>query len=181
MSSHQACSPEVAARAAQVTMLVLDVDGVLSDGRIIYSEQGDELKCFDVQDGCGLMLWHRAGFKSAIITARKTKLLLRRATELHVDYLAQQALKKLPAYERLLRRYRLAPEQVCVIGDDVMELPILRRAGLAVAVSNAVDEVKALAHYVTQRPGGRGAVREVVDLILKSKGLWDNVLSNYLV
>ena len=181
MSSHQACSPEVAARAAQVTMLVLDVDGVLSDGRIIYSEQGDELKCFDVQDGCGLMLWHQAGFKSAIITARKTTLLLRRATELHVDHLAQQALKKLPAYEQLLRRYRLAPEQVCAIGDDVMELPILRRAGLAVAVSNAVDEVKALAHYVTQRPGGRGAVREVVDLILKSKGLWDNVLSRYFV
>ena len=148
-------SPEVLKRARQITTLVLDVDGVLTDGRIIYDEWGDELKCFDVQDGAGLVLWRRAGLRSAIITARHSRVVRRRAKELRVDFLAQRALEKLPAYEKLLRRWRLLPEYVCAIGDDLMELPLLRRVGLAVAVPNAVDEVKAVSHYVTQRPGGR--------------------------
>jgi len=172
---------EVLARATRVTTLVLDVDGVLSDGRIIYDEFGDELKCFDVQDGSGLLLWHRAGLKSALITARKAKLITRRAKEMAVDFLAQKALQKLPVYERLVRRFRLSHEQVCAIGDDLMDLPILRRAGLAVAVPNAVEEVKAISHYVTRRPGGKGAVREVIDLILKAKGLWPTVVEHYQV
>lgn len=178
MSSAEA-SDQLAARAAGVTALVIDVDGVLTDGRIIYDEFGDELKCFDVQDGTGLMLWRRAGMKSAIITARKTKLLKRRAKELAVDFLAQHAFKKLEAYEKFTRRYRLTPEQVCAIGDDLMELPILLRVGLAVAVSNAADEVKAAAHLTTSRSGGRGAVREVIEFILKAKGLWSQVVQPY--
>ena len=159
--------------------LVMDVDGVLSDGRIVYDEYGDELKFFDVQDGAGLVYWRRAGLRSAIITARKAKLIKRRAKEMQVDFLAQHALQKLAAYEIFLKRFRLAHDQVCAIGDDLMDLPILRRVGLAVAVSNAVTEVKTACHVVTQRPGGRGAVREVIDLILKTKGLWDEAVKTY--
>jgi len=171
---------EVRDRAARVTTLVLDVDGVLSDGRIIYDEFGDELKFFDVQDGSGLFLWRRAGLRSAIITARKARFIARRAKELKVDWLAQRALQKLPVYEELLRRWRLLPEQVCAVGDDLMDLPILRRVGFAVAVPNAVEEIKSGCHYVTRRAGGRGAVREVIDLILKAKGLWEAVTRPYL-
>ena len=172
-------SPEVQKRAAKITALVIDVDGVLTDGRIVYAEYGDELKCFDVQDGAGLIFWHRAGLKSAIITARTSRLMKRRAKEMRVDVLIQGCLMKLPPYERLLKRWHLSDEQVCAIGDDVMELPILRRVGLAVAVPNAVEDVRQSSHYITQRAGGRGAVREVVDQLLKAKGLWDSVIDRY--
>ena len=172
-------APEVIQRASKVNFLLLDVDGVLTDGRIIYAEYGDELKLFDVQDGAGLVFWNRVGLKSAIITARKSRLLKRRAKEMRVDFLAQGRLLKLPAFEEVLRKFRLSPEQVCAVGDDLMELPILRRVGFAVAVPSAVEEIRLMAHYVTHRPGGHGAVREVVDLILKAKGLWDHVLQRY--
>ena len=162
--------PEVVQRASKVSLLLLDVDGVLTDGRIVYADYGDELKFFDVQDGAGLVFWNRAGLKSAIITARTSRLLKRRAKEMRIDFLAQG---------RLLKRFRLGPEQVCAIGDDLMELPILRQVGLAVSVPNAVDEVKQISHYVTKRSGGHGAVREVVDLILKAKGLWTLILQRY--
>ena len=179
MSAAASLAPELILRASRIDVLLIDVDGVLTDGRIIYAEYGDELKCFDVQDGAGLVFWNRVGLKSAIITARKTRLVKRRAKELRVDTLIQGALLKLPAYEQILKQFRVSDAQVCVIGDDLMELPLLRRAGLAIAVPNAVDEVKQACHYVTQRPGGRGAVREVVQLLLKAKGLWDQVLQRY--
>ena len=172
-------SPELVQRASRVALLLIDVDGVLTDGRIVYAEYGDELKFFDVQDGAGLVFWNRAGLKSAIITARTSRLLKHRAKEMRVDFLAQGRLEKLPVYEQLLKRFRLSHEQVCAIGDDLMELAILRRVGFAVAVPNAVDEVRHVSHYVTKRPGGRGAVREVIDLILKAKGLWEPVLQRY--
>ncbi|MBI3331084.1 MAG: HAD hydrolase family protein [Candidatus Omnitrophica bacterium] len=171
--------PDVLQRASRVSLLVLDVDGVLTDGRIVYADYGDELKFFDVQDGAGMVFWNRVGLRSAIITARTSRLLKRRAKELRVDALRQGCLLKLPAYEQLLKRLRVGGEQVCVVGDDLMDLPLLRRAGFAVAVSNAVEEVKSVAHYVTRRAGGRGAVREVIDIILKAKGLWEEVLQRY--
>ena len=171
--------PDVIQRASKVNFLLIDVDGVLTDGRIVYADYGDELKFFDVQDGAGLVFWNRVGLKSAIITARTSRLLKRRAKEMRIDFLAQGQLLKLPAFEELLRKFRLAPEQICAIGDDLMELPILKRVGLAVAVPNAVEEIRLMAHYVTRRSGGHGAVREVVDLILKAKGLWDHVLQRY--
>lgn len=174
-----ASNQDLVLRASRISVLLLDVDGVLTDGRIIYADYGDELKCFDVQDGAGLVFWNRVGLKSAIITARKSRLIRRRAKELHIDFLAQGCLLKLQAYEQLLKQWRVSDAQVCAIGDDLMELPMLRRAGLAVAVSNAVDEVKQVCQYVTQRPGGRGAVREVIDLVLKSKGLWDQLVQRY--
>ena len=170
----------VAARAKRIQLLVLDVDGVLTDGRIVYDERGNELKCFDVQDGAGVAFWHRVGLKSVIITARRSRLVKRRAQELGVSYVAQHALRKLPAFAACLKRLRVAPEAACVVGDDLMELPLLRRAGLAVAVANAVPEVQAAAHYVTRHPGGRGAVREVVELLLKAQGRWPQVMRRYL-
>ena len=171
--------PEILRRAAKITTLVVDVDGVLTDGRIIYAEYGDELKHFDVQDGAGLVFWHRAGLRSAIVTARTSKLLKRRAKEMRVDFLVQGKLQKLPIYEQLLKKWRLSDEQVCVMGDDLMELPMLKRAGLAVCVPEAVEDVRLASHYVTKRPRGRGAVREVIDGILKVKGLWDHILDLY--
>ncbi len=172
-------SQEVIERARRIRALVLDVDGVLTDGRMIYDEFGDELKCFDVQDGTGILFWRRAGMRTAIITARKTKLVRRRAKDLVVDFVAQKAFKKLLAYEKFLRRYRLSHEQVCAMGDDVLDLPVLRRVGLAVAVSNAVDEVKTASHYVTAKCGGRGAIREVIELVLKIQGKWNDILKPY--
>ena len=180
MSALTGLSPELVQRASRVSLLLLDVDGVLTDGRIVYADYGDELKCFDVQDGAGMNFWHRAGLKSAIITARHSRLIKRRAKGMRIDYLAQKQLLKLPAYEGMLKRFRVAPEQVCAIGDDLMELPLLRRVGFAVAVPNAVDEVKQASHYVTRRDGGRGAVRETVELILRAKGLWDQVMQRYV-
>ena len=180
MAALATLNPDVVQRASKISALLLDVDGVLTDGRIIYADYGDELKCFDVQDGAGLVFWNRVGLKSAVITARRSRLITRRAKEMRVDFLAQKQLLKLPAYERVLKRFRVTDAQVCVVADDLMELPMLRRAGLAIAVSNAVDEVKQASQYVTQRPGGRGAVREVVELILKAKGLWDQVMQRYV-
>ena len=170
---------ELVERAARVKFLVIDVDGVLTDGRLIMAEHGDELKAFDVQDGAGLVFWNRVGLKSAIITGRTSRMVKRRAKEMRINVVAQGCLVKLPTYEHLLRRFRLSHEEVCAIGDDLMELPILRRAGFAVAVSNAVDDVKRACHYVTQRSGGRGAVREVIDLILQANGLWEYVMQRY--
>ena len=174
-----ATASELTQRASQVSVLLVDVDGVLTDGRIVFAEYGDELKFFDVQDGAGLVFWNRVGLRSAIITARQSRLVTRRAKELRVDYLAQKCLLKLPVYERMLKHFRVTDAQVCAVADDLMELPILRRVGLAVAVPNAVEEVKRVAHYVTKRSGGHGAVREVVELILKAKGLWGQVMQRY--
>ncbi len=179
MPSFASLPQDLIVRASRVNVLLLDVDGVLTDGRIVFAEYGDELKFFNVQDGAGLVFWNRAGLKSAIITARSSRLVKRRAKELRVDGLVQGALLKLPAYEQLLKRLRISDTQVCAVGDDLMELPILRRVGLAVAVPDAVEEVKAACHYVTHRSGGHGAVREVVELILRAKGLWEQVLQRY--
>ncbi len=172
-------SSELLQRASKVNVLIVDADGVLTDGRIIYAEYGDELKSFDVQDGAGLVFWHRVGLKSAIISGRKSRLLKRRAKEMRVDFLAQGKLIKLPVYKNVLKKFRVTDEQVCVISDDLMELPMVRRAGFAVAVPNAAEEIIKASHYVTHHEGGRGAVREVVDILLKAKGLWDQVLHRY--
>ena len=170
---------ELLQRASKIRLLILDVDGVLTDGRIIYADYGDELKHFDVQDGAGLVFWNRAGLASAIVTARTSRLVKRRAKEMRVDVLVQGQLLKLPAYEQLLKRFRVTDEQVCVMGDDLMELPLLRRAGLAIAVPNAVEDVKRVSHHLTRRSGGHGAVREVIELVLNAKGLWEQILQRY--
>ena len=168
-------------RAKKIRWLVLDVDGVLTDGKIVYDDRGRELKFFDVQDGAGVVFWKRAGRRSVVITARRSPLVAKRARELHIDRVYQLALRKLDAYNAFKRRYRISDAAICAIGDDLMDLPILRRAGLAVAVANAVPELKRAAHYVTRRHGGDGAVRELIERLLKAQGLWPQILARYLV
>jgi 3-deoxy-D-manno-octulosonate 8-phosphate phosphatase (KDO 8-P phosphatase) len=168
--------PDLAARAAKIELLLLDVDGVLTDGSILYADDGTELKRFHVRDGSGLKLWHAAGKRSAIVSGRKTQAVERRARELGVAPVYQGCADKLPAFGVLLTETGLRAEQVCAIGDDWPDLPVLKRAGLAVAVADACGEVRAAADYVTARPGGRGAVRDAVEWLLKLQGLWHDTL-----
>ncbi|MEA3560225.1 MAG: HAD-IIIA family hydrolase [Candidatus Omnitrophota bacterium] len=166
-------------RAKKIKMVVLDVDGVLTDGKIIYSGFGIEVKNFDVKDGFGIRLLHRAGIKTAVITAKKSRALLKRIKELQINRLYQNAFDKLKAYNDILKRFGLMNEDICYIGDDLLDLPLLKRVGLAVSVKDAVNEVKEIAHYVTEKKGGKGAVREVIDIILKAQGKWEKVTVRY--
>jgi YrbI family 3-deoxy-D-manno-octulosonate 8-phosphate phosphatase len=164
-------------RCTRIELLVVDVDGVLTDGSIIYSDNGVELKVFHVRDGSGLKLWQQAGKKSAIISGRSANMVAVRAAEVGIGQVVQGAADKLPAFQGLLQG--LTPEQVCYVGDDVPDLPVLHRCGLAVAVADACPEVIAAAHYVTRAPGGRGAVRETIEFILSAQGLWQKLLAQY--
>jgi 3-deoxy-D-manno-octulosonate 8-phosphate phosphatase (KDO 8-P phosphatase) len=162
----------IADRCAKIRMLVIDVDGVLTDGRIVYSEDGVELKAFHVRDGTGLKIWQQQGLGTAIITGRTSRAVQIRAAELGIGTVVQGAGDKLSACRRLLDDSGLCFDQVCAIGDDLPDLPVLHNCALAVAVADACPEVRAAAHYVTRTPGGRGAVREVIELILSCQGRW---------
>ncbi|MDO8603308.1 MAG: HAD-IIIA family hydrolase [Candidatus Omnitrophota bacterium] len=165
-------------RAKKIKLLILDVDGVLTDSRIIYDNFGDEIKCFNVYDGFGMTLLHKAGIKSVIITAKKTRIVERRAKDMRVAKV-YSGYKKLRIYEKVIEKFRVKDEEVCFIGDDFMDLPVLKRVGLSVAPPEAIDEVKISCHYITKKSGGKGAVRELVELILKSQGLWYNMIAEY--
>ncbi|MBL8796265.1 MAG: HAD hydrolase family protein [Planctomycetia bacterium] len=164
-------------RIARIDVLLLDVDGVLTDGSIVYTDNRVELKRFHVRDGSGLKLWGLAGKRSAIITGRTSSAVEVRAMELGVGLVIQGAADKRMAFERVLADYAVGPEQVCCIGDDVPDLPLLKRSGLAAAVADACPEARTAAHYVTQAPGGRGAVREVIELVLRCQGHWQRLLA----
>ena len=170
---------DVSGRAKRIKLLIIDIDGVMTDGRIVYSTHGNELKFFDVQDGFGITLLNRAGIKSAIITAKKSRIVKLRARDLEIAKVYQGFHNKLTAFNKLLKDFRLDPGEVCFVGDDLVDMPVLKRVGLAVAVPNATEEVKLSVHYVTHKPGGRGAVREICDLILKEQGKWDSVTARY--
>jgi len=170
----------VAERARKIRLLILDCDGVLTDGRIIMLPGGDETKTFDVKDGHAMVMAQRAGLRIAIISGRKSSVVRARAEELGVAHLHEMAWVKTEPYEKILAEEGLKDEQVCYVGDDVVDIPLLRRAGLAVAVSDAVEETKAQSHVVTKRKGGRGAVREVIEFILKAQNKWDDAMSRYL-
>lgn len=167
-------------RAKKIKLLILDIDGVMTDGRIVYGDYGDELKFFDVLDGFGILLVRRADIGVVIITAKGSKVVKMRVKELSIDGLYQNSTDKLKVFNKVLKKFRVAPEEVCFVGDDLVDLPVLKRVGLAVAVPNAVDEVKSHAHMVTSKMGGRGAVREICDFLIKSQGKWDKILSRYL-
>lgn len=167
-------------RAKKIKLLILDVDGVLTDGRIIYDNFGDEFKCFNVQDGLGFALLHASGIKAVIITAKRSKPVLRRAREMGVVKVYQNAWQKLKVYNHILNKFKLLDEEVCFIGDDLIDAPIMKRVGLAVAVANAVEEVKNCAHYFTRKEGGRGAVREVIEFILKSQNRWSELIERHI-
>jgi 3-deoxy-D-manno-octulosonate 8-phosphate phosphatase (KDO 8-P phosphatase) len=157
---------DIQQRASKIKLLILDVDGVMTDGRIIYDNFGDEFKVFDVQDGYGMVLWYQAGLKSAIITAKKSRIVSRRAKICRVTKVFQGARDKGAVYEKLLKAFKLTDEEVCFMGDDLIDIPIMKRAGFAVAVPYSRPEIKSLAHYITKAEGGRGAIREVIELVL---------------
>ena len=166
-------------RARKIKMFIMDVDGVLTDGRIILGSQGEEFKSFHVQDGVGITLAHRAGLKTAIISARPSEATTRRAKELGMNDVYQVEDSKEEAYEKILRDYHLKDEEVAYLGDDLHDGPLLKRAGLAVSVPNGRDEIKEVTHWTTKAAGGRGAVREVIEAILKSQGKWEEVTKKY--
>lgn len=166
----------LANRCRAIELLLLDVDGVLTDGGIIYDDQGVELKQFHVRDGSGIKFWQRAGKHVAIISGRTSRPVEVRARELGITPVLQGMPDKFPGYRRILDQFHLGPEQVACIGDDVLDLPLIRNCGLGVAVRDAVPELRADAKYVTEAPGGRGAVREVIELILSCQGTWQQLV-----
>jgi 3-deoxy-D-manno-octulosonate 8-phosphate phosphatase (KDO 8-P phosphatase) len=174
-------TPTLTDRIARVELLLLDVDGVLTDGAIVYADDGAELKRFHVRDGSGLKLWQSAGKRAAIVSGRNSLAVTRRAAELGVAPVLQGHADKLAAFEALLADTGFRPEQVCAVGDDLPDLPVLRRCGVAVAVADACPEVRAAADYVTAVPGGRGAVRDAIEWLLRSQGRWESVVAKFQV
>jgi len=169
---------ELAARCAPIELLIADVDGVLTDGVIAIGADGAEVKRFHVRDGLGYALWHRAGKQSAILSGRRAAAVERRAAELSIPHVLQGHDAKAGPFRELLGRLGLEPRQVCYIGDDLPDLPVLRAVGLAACPADAVAEVRGAVHLVARTPGGRGAVREVVEVILRSQGNWSPVLES---
>lgn len=172
--------PGVERLARKVKLLLMDVDGVLTDGRIWLLSMPDgsaqEIKGFSAYDGAGLKMARGAGLHTGLITGRDSAATARRAREAEIEFVYQKRADKLPAYEEILRKAGVSDAEACFVGDDLPDLPILARVGFAVAVANAAPEVKRATHYVTKRSGGDGAVREVIELILKAQGKWDQAL-----
>jgi 3-deoxy-D-manno-octulosonate 8-phosphate phosphatase (KDO 8-P phosphatase) len=166
-------------RWPHINVLILDVDGVLTDGRVIYSDAGHELQEFHTRDGSGLSIWRRAGYRTAIITGRGSKALERRTAELGIDVVLQKVSDKAAGFAEAMARLQAAADQTVAIGDDLPDLPMLRRAAVAAAVADACAEVKAQADWITLQPGGRGAVREVIERVLKEQGRWSTLIERF--
>lgn len=166
-------------KAKEIKLLLLDVDGVLTDGNLIYSHEGKESKSFNTQDGFGLRMLQDAGVEVGIITARSSEALERRAQDLKISHLYQGAANKLVAYKEIVKATGLKPFQIAYMGDDWLDIVLLKRVGLAVAPANAVIEVKETVHYTTEHSGGYGAVREICDLILEGMGRHKELLQEY--
>lgn len=162
--------------AEKVRLLILDVDGVLTSGEIFIDGEGRESKVFHVHDGSGIVYLHRQGVRTALITGRTSPVVALRAKELGIEEVHQGIREKIHVYEDIRKRLRMRDDEIGYVGDDLLDLPCLRQAGFPVAVANASPEVKAAARYVTSRRGGHGAVREVVEVILKAQGKWDAVV-----
>jgi 3-deoxy-D-manno-octulosonate 8-phosphate phosphatase (KDO 8-P phosphatase) len=167
------------ANPADIEMLILDVDGVLTAGEVILDETGQVSYHFNVQDGSGIKYWYRSGGQAAIITGRSSNAVTVRAKTLGIERVYQSALKKIDAYRQCLAECKIDPMRVACVGDDLPDVPLLRNCGFPVAVKNAVREAKEQAAYVTTRSGGQGAVREVVELLLRAKGLWAGIVDGY--
>ncbi|MFN2493591.1 MAG: KdsC family phosphatase [Pyrinomonadaceae bacterium] len=167
-------------RASHIRLLLMDCDGVLTDGRLWLLPDGTEQKSFHTHDGLGLDLLNRSGLKSGIITGRNSEAVARRASELGIEYVRQGAPCKIKAFEEVLKIAGVEDDEVAFVGDDLTDIPLMRRSELAVAVADAVAEARSAAHYITRAKGGRGAVREVVELILKSQGRWNDLIEEYV-
>ncbi len=177
-------SPALKNRARQIKLVLMDVDGTMTDGSVTLLSQSDgsalEIKTFDAHDGQGLTLAHTAGLRTGCITGRESAALLRRAHEMKMEFIYMKQPVKMPAYEEILQKAGVSDSAVAYIGDDLPDIPLMCRAGLAVAVGNAVPEVKKAAHYTTKALAGRGAVRETIELVLKSKGIWAAMIDKAL-
>ena len=173
-------SPALKKRAAQISLILMDVDGTMTDGSVTLLSQNDgtalEIKTFDAHDGQGLTLAHTAGLRTGCITGRESSALLRRAHEMKMEFIYMKQPVKMPAYEEIIQKAGVSDSAVAFIGDDLPDIPLLRRVGLAVAVGDAVPEVKKVAHYTTKALAGHGAIREAIELILKSKGIWEAMI-----
>jgi 3-deoxy-D-manno-octulosonate 8-phosphate phosphatase (KDO 8-P phosphatase) len=172
-------SQEIIERASKIKLIVMDCDGVLTDGRILLLPDGDETKWFDVKDGHAIVMAHRAGIRTAIISGRRSSAVRTRAKELGIAHLREMAWGKVDHLEAIMAEEEVTSQEVCYIGDDVVDIPVLRRVELGVAVGDAVEEAKDYSHLVTTRGGGSGAVREVIELILKAQGKWEEALERY--
>jgi 3-deoxy-D-manno-octulosonate 8-phosphate phosphatase (KDO 8-P phosphatase) len=166
-------------RCQPIRLILSDVDGVLTDGRIIINNEGVETKCFHVRDGMGIRLWQKAGYRFGLITLRSSQIVKLRVAELGIDIVRQGIENKQTAMRQILTELRLAPDQACYIGDDLPDLSVMRSVGLGVAVADACKELHKIAHYVTTQPGGTGAVRETIEIILKSQRRWDDLIQAY--
>jgi 3-deoxy-D-manno-octulosonate 8-phosphate phosphatase (KDO 8-P phosphatase) len=171
---------DIDARAKRIKLLLMDCDGVLTDGRLWLMADGDEQKAFHARDGQGISLCHHAGLKTGIISGRTSSAVERRAQDLKMSYVRQEAKDKIKALDEILTAAGVSANECAYIGDDVADIPVMQRVGLAVAVADAVPETKQAAHYVTELKGGHAAVREVCDLILKAQGKWDEVMRRFL-
>ena len=168
-----------AEKAKKIRLLLLDVDGVLTDGRIVYDSQGRDSKFFDVRDGLGVYLLSKAGIPTVLVTAKGSRTIAPRAKDMRVDKVYADVFPKSAVLEKLLKKYKVTRDEICFVGDDLVDLAIMKRVGFPVAVFNAAPEIKQVASYSTLRAGGRGAVREVVELILKAQGRWRQMLKLY--
>ncbi|MBU0730053.1 MAG: HAD-IIIA family hydrolase [Proteobacteria bacterium] len=166
-------------RAKQIKLLLLDVDGVLTDGTITYTHGGDEIKSFHTRDGLGLRLLQEAGVEVGIITARTSEAVTRRARDLSLKYVFQGSRNKIEAYDTIISELKVKPEEIAYMGDDWLDLPILTRVGFAITVADGAAEVRNVAHFITSSPGGKGAVREVCDLIIEAKDMTQTLLEKY--
>lgn len=171
---------EIEKRAARIRLLLMDCDGVLTDGRITLLSDTDEQKSFHTRDGHGLVLLHRAGLRSGIISGRTSSAVERRARDLGIAFVRQGTHNKIVEFEEVLSSAGVEESETAFIGDDVTDIPLMQRVELAVAVADAGEETRAAAHYVTQLPGGFGAVREVTELILKAQGRWAELMRRYI-
>lgn len=170
---------DVKIKIRKVKLLLLDVDGVLTDGRIVYDSAGRDMKFFDVHDGMGVYALKKAGIATILITAKGSKAIRPRGRDMQVEEIFEDVSPKTAVLERILKRYKVSPEELCFIGDDLVDLCLMKRVGFPVAVANACPEIKQAAVYITLKEGGRGAVREVIELILKEQDKWADVIGYY--
>ncbi len=163
----------------KIKLLFLDVDGVLTDGRIIYDSKGRDSKFFDVHDGLGVYLLKKAGIPTILITAKGSRAIGPRAKDMRVDAVFADVSPKTKVLDKILRKYNVTSDEVCFVADDLVDLCLMKKVGFPIAVFNAVPEIKQAASYISLREGGRGAVREVAELILKAQGKWSQVIASY--
>ena len=167
----QKITEDILSRAQKVRLLLMDCDGVLTDGRLYFSDSGEELKVFNVRDGQGLVSWHRAGFRSGIISGRNSEIVKKRATELGVSYVEQGSLDKTHSFSEILVKEKISAEEVAFVGDDIADIDLLKIVGFSIAVADAETEVLEIVNYITKLKGGCGAVREITNLLLEAKSL----------